>query len=128
MASGIDMSARLITLAINIALMGFVLLQGILSYLKAAVPVAGDALPLGALAAKIAAGAVTSLGQAAPELAALDPSGAVVHAALMHGFGLVMLYGGIGVWVLAVLSFLTFGPAKAAVETGPLASCAATEK
>jgi hypothetical protein len=126
MASGIDMSARLITLAINIALMGFVLLQGILSYLKAAVPGAGDALPLGALAAKIAAGTVTSLSQAAPELAALDPSGVVVHAALMHGFGLVMLYGGIGVWVLAALSFLTFGPAKAAA--GGLASCVAAKE
>ncbi|MDA4637227.1 MFS transporter, partial [Escherichia coli] len=34
MASGIDMSARLITLAINIALMGFILLEGTLSYLK----------------------------------------------------------------------------------------------
>jgi len=29
------------------------------------------------------------------------------------GFGLVMLYGGIGVWVLAAISFMIFGPEKA---------------
>jgi hypothetical protein len=38
MASGIDMSARLITLAINIALMGFILVEGVLSYLESALP------------------------------------------------------------------------------------------
>lgn len=36
MASGIDMSARLITLAINIALMGFLLSKGVLIHLKVA--------------------------------------------------------------------------------------------
>src|ERR1700749_3058451 len=30
------------------------------------------------------------------------------HAAIVHGFGLVMLYGGVGVWFLAVVSFITF--------------------
>jgi len=27
----------------------------------------------------------------------------------VHGFGLVMLYGGVSVWVLSLLSFLIFG-------------------
>jgi hypothetical protein len=40
----------------------------------------------------------------------LDPHGAIAHAALVHGFGLVMLYGALGAWVLAMLSALTFGP------------------
>jgi hypothetical protein len=28
---------------------------------------------------------------------------------LVHGFGWVMLYGGVGVWILGALSWLTFG-------------------
>ncbi|HTD14310.1 MAG TPA: hypothetical protein VK673_03990, partial [Chthoniobacterales bacterium] len=34
------------------------------------------------------------------------------HAALAHGFGMVMLYGGVGVWVLAATSFITFRARK----------------
>ncbi len=113
MASGIDMSARLISLAINIALMGFILLEGILSYLESAFPEFPDTLQLRSLAEKIASGSFTSLKQDFPELFSLDSSGTIVHAALMHGFGLVMLYGGIGVWVLAAISFMIFGPEKA---------------
>ena len=112
MASGIDMSARLITLAINIALMGFILVEGILSYLQRALPGVADAAQLRLLAEKIAAGNFAGLAQAVPELATADASGTVVHAALIHGFGAVMLYGGIGVWVLAALSFTAFGAAN----------------
>jgi hypothetical protein len=113
MASGIDTSARLISLAINIAVMGFILQEGILSYLKGALPGNLDATQLRSIAEKIAAGNTSSLKQGLPELSSLDASGAVVHAALVHGFGLVMLYGGIGVWVLAAISFMIFGPKKA---------------
>jgi EmrB/QacA subfamily drug resistance transporter len=112
MASGIDMSARLITLAINIALMGFILVEGVLSYLKSALPGSLDALRQRSLAEKIAAGNFASLKQAFPELSSLDSSGAVVHMALVHGFGLVMLYGGIGAWILAAASFVIFAPLK----------------
>jgi MFS family permease len=124
MASGIDMSARLITLAINIALMGFLLLEGILSYLKSALPGTFDASRLRALAEKIAAGNA-ALPQAFPELSSADPSGAVVHAALVHGFGLVMVYGGIGVWILAAISFAIFAPLKAKTreETAAFVPC-----
>lgn len=109
MASGIDMSARLITLAVNIALMGFVLMEGTLSHLKGAFAGSFDASQLRAMAEKIAAGNFASLGELFPQLSTLDPSGAVVHAALVHGSGLIMLYGGIGVWVLAAISFMIFG-------------------
>jgi hypothetical protein len=34
------------------------------------------------------------------------------HAALVQGFGLVMLYGGVGVWILAATSFITFRAPK----------------
>jgi hypothetical protein len=37
----------------------------------------------------------------------------LAHAALVDGFGWTLLYGGIGVWILAVLSFIVFGPGKA---------------
>nr|WP_284733842.1 MULTISPECIES: MFS transporter [unclassified Dyella] len=103
MASGIDMSARLITLAINIALMGFLLIEGILAHLKRAGLDAMDASALRDIANQIAAGNLSSYG-------------APAHDALVQGFHWVMLYGGIGAWVLAAASFVTFGskPQKAA--------------
>ncbi|MGJ7532472.1 MULTISPECIES: MFS transporter [unclassified Variovorax] len=112
MASGMDMSARLITLAINIALMGFILLEGIHAHLRGALSASLDAMQLRALAEKIAAGNFASLAEGFPALSQADPSGAVVHAALVHSFGLVMLYGGVGVWVLAGVSLLIFGSGK----------------
>ena len=56
MASGIDMSARLISLAVNIALMGFVLVNGIFAYLKGSLPGSLRPPELHSLAEKIAAG------------------------------------------------------------------------
>jgi predicted MFS family arabinose efflux permease len=112
MASGIDMSARMITLAINIALMGAILIAGILFHLKARLPATIDTGLLARLAEKIAAGDVEAVKRGIPGLATLDPSGNAVHAALMEGFGWVMLYGGVGVWVLAALSFLISGSAS----------------
>jgi EmrB/QacA subfamily drug resistance transporter len=104
MASGIDMSARLITLAINIALMGFLLLEGILFHLRSVVDTSADTSRWHAVAAKIAAGNLLP--------SADDISSEIAHAALVHGFGWVMLYGGLGAWLLAAASFVTFGPAK----------------
>jgi MFS transporter len=112
MASGIDMSARLITLAINIALMGFILVEGVLSYLKSTLPGSLDSPQLRSLAEKIAAGNFASLKQGFPELSSLDSSGSIVYAALVHGFGLVMFYGGVGAWILAAASFVIFAPLK----------------
>jgi EmrB/QacA subfamily drug resistance transporter len=109
MASGIDISARLITLAINIAVLGLLLTQGIVSYLRAAFGGALDANEMRALAERIATGNLDGLSQYSSKLAALDPSGVVVHAALVNGFGWVMLYCGIGVLALAVISFMIFG-------------------
>ncbi|HVI44982.1 MAG TPA: MFS transporter [Chitinophaga sp.] len=114
MASGIDMSARMIALAVNIALMGFILIEGILYYLKRALPDTHG--PLHQLAEKIASGSVNTAGNEFPELAAADPSGKVVHDALVHGFGLVMLYGGTGIIVLAVISFVVFRQEKKAAQ------------
>ena len=82
MASGIDISARLITLAINIAVLGLLLTQGIVSYLRNAFGTAFDPSELRALAEKIATGNLDSLAQDSPRLATLDPSGAIAHAAI----------------------------------------------
>lgn len=110
MASGIDMSARLITLAINIALMGFILVEGILSYLKPVlVHQSFSNLQLRSLAEKIASGGFDTLKHDFPQLAVSDPSGTVVHAALLQGFDWILIYGGIGVWALSLASFITFG-------------------
>ena len=98
MASGIDMTARMVSLAINIAVMGFILASGVLASLKAALPNRGGT-ELHLLAERIAAGNALSM----PEL----PDN-VVHQALATGFGWVMLYGGIGVWIMAVISLLIF--------------------
>ena len=70
--------------------------------MKGALPGGKGVAVLRPLAERIAAGTVTSPGQ--------NVSGAIIHAALVHGFGLVMLYGGVGVWTLALLSVFTFGP------------------
>jgi EmrB/QacA subfamily drug resistance transporter len=120
MASGIDMSARLISLAINIALMGYILIEGILSSLTSTFAGFLDERQLRLLAERIASGDVASLKQGFPGPGSLDFSGTVVHAALVHGFGLVMLYGCIGAWVLAVASFVMFGPRKQVPQTSPV--------
>jgi hypothetical protein len=105
MASGIDMSARLISLAINIALMGFVLVEGVYFYLTRELPGVSDTSQLRALAEQVAAGNIGALASGGT-----GPSGAIVHAALVHGFGLVMLYGAMGAGALALLSAVAFGP------------------
>ncbi|WEK51468.1 MAG: MFS transporter [Candidatus Kaistia colombiensis] len=105
MASGIDMSARMISFAINIALMGFLLVEGVRASLKAALPGEVDGAMLRQLAQQIASGA------------ALSPDSGVsaetVHDALTNGFGWILLYGGIAVWLLAIASYFVFGRSRA---------------
>jgi EmrB/QacA subfamily drug resistance transporter len=120
MASGIDMSARMITLTINIALMGAILVGGILFDLKKSLPTTLDTTALGRLAQKIASGDVEAISVAMPSLARIDPTGSIVHAALMRGFGWVMLYGGVGVWLLAALSFAISGSASGRLNKTPM--------
>jgi EmrB/QacA subfamily drug resistance transporter len=97
MASGIDMSARMISLAINIAMMGFILVSGVRAYFDRAWPAHPEGLDLRLAAERIAAGATMS-----------EVPAEIARAALTQGFGWVMLYGGFGVCLLAVISFLVF--------------------
>jgi len=104
------MSARMISLALNIATMGFVLVAGIVASLKAGVAGAVDAGALRTLAQQIASGRTDGLQAIAPALAQADPTGTALHAALVHGFGWVMVYGAAGVAVLATASAVAFAP------------------
>ncbi|WP_322048834.1 MFS transporter [Paraburkholderia sp. J67] len=111
MASGIDMSARMITLAINIALMGLLLVVGVSNRLHATLgePVRDAAWR--ALANRVAAGDLMP-GEAAPFTGAgamsTEAFTAISRGALIHGFGWLMLYGAIAVSLLALLSFSIF--------------------
>mgnify|MGYP002350066352 FL=1 len=94
MASGLDMSARMITLAINIAVMGAILFNGVLAHLKAT-PDMGPVLHQ--VAERVAAGSLeTGL-----------PVG-LAQQALGAGFGWVTLYGGVASLLLALGSWVLF--------------------
>ena len=108
MASGIDMSARLITLAVNIAVMGFLLVERIASSLQRAATLPIDAAQLRATAETLAAGDAGALATGVTGLGELPDL--LVRQSLADGFGLVMLYGGIAAWILAGLSFALFRP------------------
>ena len=106
MASGIDTSARLITLAINIAVMGFVLINGIFNHIRKFVPQEGlDVQQLHRMASKIASGNDTLVDK-------LGISDHHIKIALLHAFGDVLLFGGLGVCLLAGCSFLLFRSKK----------------
>lgn len=107
MASGIDMSARMISLAINIALMGFLLVRGVLQYLHMALANLSDEASLRALANGIASGRLHSANAGTWSMSP-ETLAATGRAALVHGFGGIMLYSGIAVCVLAGASFLVF--------------------
>lgn len=108
MASGIDISFRMMSLAVNIALMGFLLTVGIAANLRRQL---SDELPapqIQALAERVSNGDdPATLGSAFPTLTQLDLD--VVGPALTHGFGMITLYGCIAVSILATASLLTFG-------------------
>jgi EmrB/QacA subfamily drug resistance transporter len=106
MASGIDTSARLISLAVNIALMGFILVEGIFSYLRDKLPTGTDRAQLRSLAERLSGGVSDALGQGSAGLAV--PAD-MATGALTQGFRWVMLYGAVSVWLLAFASLLVFG-------------------
>jgi EmrB/QacA subfamily drug resistance transporter len=106
MASGIDMSARLITLAVNIALTGIFLVEGTAAALQRAAPKGAGLAQLRVAAEAIAAGNAEAL--AAGQAAVGNLPEALVQHGLISGFGLVMIYGGAAAWGLAILSFALF--------------------
>lgn len=113
MVSGIDMSARLITLAINIALMGFILVNTIFMDLTGSLQKVLTADQLHTIAQNIGSGNFRTTIQNYPELVSVDSLEVIFHAALVQGFGSLMVYGGFGVWLLALASFIIFERKKA---------------
>lgn len=102
MASGIDMSARMITLAINIALMGTILVECTFYYLRPLVVQSYDESLLRILAEKL----VINGGK--EDFMPSTLSSEIVNKAIANSFGIVMLYGSIGVAVTAIISFILF--------------------
>lgn len=109
MASGADTSARMISLALNIAVMGFILVEGImwsLSQRLRTIPVA----ELRLIAEKVAMGQMQALDAT---LALTLPTGlpalnTILQTALINGFNWVMLYGAGSAMLLALSSYLIF--------------------
>lgn len=113
MASGADTSARMISLAFNIAVMGFILVEGIMAYLRNTLSVP-DSTGLRLFAEKIAAGDVRVLEQNSGLLSHIAAPGEAINATLVSGFGWVMVYGAASAFLLALGSYLTFSPGKTA--------------
>lgn len=108
MASGMDVSARLITLALNIALMGLVVIAGLEASLQASLGASADAGQLRTVAEQLASGNLAGALQAVPASAGLSVDTHMLQQALTQGFGWVMLYGGISAWITAALSWVVF--------------------
>jgi len=107
MASGADTSARMISLAFNIALMGCILVEGIITHLRTTLNVAeSDGLRL--FAEKIAAGDVMTPEKSAAIFPHAAAAGDGINAALVSGFGGVMMYGAVSVFLLAASSYFVF--------------------
>ncbi|WP_175172669.1 MFS transporter [Achromobacter pestifer] len=112
MASGADMSARMISLAFSIAVMGFVLVEGTIASL-AAVLSSADHPGLRVLAEQVAAGDIQVLDQYAGLLSVSENPAAMLRDALVAGFRWVMVYGAASAFILALMSWLVFSPARA---------------
>jgi hypothetical protein len=121
MASGIDMSARWVTLAINISLMGLLLAVGSVDGLRERLAGQLPEPQIRTLAAHVANGdELAELRQLFPRLTPLDSAGILVRSALTQGYGLVTLYGGIAVWVIVTASLITFADLSRQIDpTGP---------
>ena len=101
MASGMEFSARMISLSMNIALMGFVLVNGITFHLVQLLPNTLTKTKLIEIADTIASGDLTILQN-------YGVSTEVTKNILMSGFSGVLLYGTIATAVLCLLAFITF--------------------
>ena len=115
MASGMDMSARMTSLAFNIALIGFILVEGTMASLRDTLKMQ-DGAGLRLFAEKIIA-AADPTAQAAL-LAQSTVPGDAVHAALASGFGWVMSYGAGSAFLLSLGSLILFAPGRTARHPG----------
>ncbi|MFI6979121.1 MFS transporter [Embleya sp. NPDC050154] len=119
MASGLDMTARMTSLAINISMMGLLLTAGVSAYLRAHLPERLPTARLRSLTERVANGDdAEDLRRAFPELRRLDPTDTIRAHALIQGFELITLYGGIAVWLFAAASWALFRSAPIREKEG----------
>jgi len=102
------------SLAFSIALMGLVLVEGVMAHLTQALSVS-DGPGLRLFAEKIAAGHLAALDGEALFSHVSQGAGAL-QTALLSGFGWVMAYGAGSAFVFAVISLLAFSPWTARVS------------
>ncbi|TDR82983.1 EmrB/QacA subfamily drug resistance transporter [Paludibacterium purpuratum] len=101
MASGMEYSARMISLAVNIAIMGFILVRGIADTLILFLPRTGTVPDVNHLIDLIAAGNIADMTmQGIP--------GSIAKNALIHGFEWVTLYGTLAPFIIGVVAIMVF--------------------
>lgn len=113
MASGMDMSARMISLAVNIALMGFILMSGVSSYLTHAGPQLNDDNAMRIVADTISAGNFSIAKSYGYTIT-------LAREALSNGTSWVTLYGAICAWFFSLFSFIVFRSKKPAMTAAQL--------
>jgi len=102
MASGMDMSARMISLAINIALMGVILLSGVSAYIIQNFPQITSDTSLNILSEAISAGNLTAAHT-------YQVPAVIAQLALAHGISWITLYAAFSAAIMSALSFVIFG-------------------
>ncbi|MDR3016415.1 MAG: MFS transporter [Delftia acidovorans] len=120
MASGADMSARMTSLAFNIALMGFLLMEGVMSALRGGLDGATQE-GLRRFAEKIASGDLLAVESHAALLSGVERPQEFVQSALATGFAWVLAYGAASALLLAVASLLVFAPGRTVARHVPAA-------
>ncbi len=109
MASGMEFSARMISLAVNIAVMGFVLVTAISKEIYRLLADKTTPKNMRYVADSVAAGNI-SIAES------MGLSAASAREALAHGIGWVMAYGGTAACILGVLALITFGKQRKLID------------
>jgi len=102
MASGMEFSARMISLAVNIAVMGFVLVTTVSMEIQNLVTDKVSLENLRYIADGVAAGNINAA-------ESLGISAVSARDALVHGTGWVMIYGGACAFIFGLLALVIFG-------------------
>ncbi|WP_272643634.1 MFS transporter [Marinomonas mediterranea] len=110
MASGMEFSTRMISLSLNIAIMGFVLVSSIVYQLRSLLPIDTVEVGLSQLADVLASGNLQTLEE-------YGVQSSVAQNILMTGFSNVMLYGACATAILCLLAFIAFESKKAKSST-----------
>jgi EmrB/QacA subfamily drug resistance transporter len=107
MASGADMSGRMISLAFNIALMGLLLVEAISASLQHRLNLPASAA-LRAFAERLASGEALAPASHATTIAGAVASPVALHPALIDGFEALMVYGACSAFAFALGSRIVF--------------------